>query len=329
MQLLRWVVAGMVVASSGAAAARIPHDVFVSASPDGTPWADTTRRIADKVTRLTGSKLRLRAMIGGIGGDEVESARLCVEGKIAMWGGTAGAMGNFVPELDAFELPYLFDDEATVDRVLRGPAVAEVRRILAKRGLVFYETMEIGWRSFAGKKPLRRPEDFAGLRVRSQPSALHVEMWKTLGALPKPLTVIDTLEALQSKSVEAFDNSPLYAFATGWVAEVSHYTMSRHSYQPGMALFCKGALERLSERERAALLVDAREESLRANAAVRELATQVEAQLAQTVKVQQLSPAERASLRERTRPVHAWYRKHRSGDAKALLEAIQRTVDGR
>ncbi len=321
--------AAIVLLGGSAAYARIPHDVFVSASPDGTPWADTTRRIADKVTRLTGNKLRLRAMTGGIGGDEVESARLCVEGKIAMWGGTAGAMGNFVPELDAFELPYLFDDEATVDRVLRGPAVAEVRRILAKRGLVFYESMEIGWRSFAGRKPLRRAEDFSGLRVRSQPSSLHVEMWRSLGATPKPLTVIDTLEALQSKSVEAFDNSPLYAFATGWVAEVSHYTMSRHSYQPGMALFCKGALDRLSERERAALLVDAREESVRANAAVRELATQVEGQLVQAVQVVPLSPAERAALRERTRSVHGWYRKHRSADAKALLEAIQRTIDAR
>lgn len=329
VRLLRLALAVGAVASSGVAVARIPHDVFVSASPDGTPWADTTRRVADRVTRLTGGKLRLRAMIGGIGGDEVESARLCVEGKIAMWGGTGGALGNFVPELDAFELPYLFDDEAAVERVLRGPALDEVRRILARRGLVLYETMEIGWRSFAARKPLRRPADFAGLRARSQPSSLHLEMWKALGAAPRSLTVIETLDALQLHLVEAFDNSPLYAFATGWINEVTHYTMTRHSYQPGFAIFCKGALDRLSERERGALLVGAREESLRANVAVRELSAQVEGQLAQALKVVPISGEERSTLRERTRSVHAWYRKHRSDDARTLLAAVQRAIDQR
>lgn len=304
---------------------------LATAAPDETPWAEAARSVADRVTRQSRGKLRVRPSTGAAAGDEVETVRRCARGELLMWGGSAGALATQAPELAVFELPFLFASEAEADLVLRdGRVLDQLRRVLVPRGLVYYTGTELGWRSFAGRRPLAAPSDFAGLLARAQPSPLHLELWRALGAQPLGVAAGDTGAALQLRRVEAFDASPLYAFATSWYQHTSHFTLTRHVYQPAFVAFCPGALDELGPAERARTLEGAEEEREACNRRVRGLEAEVLEQLRQAeVRLVEVTPAERAELRRRTRRVHDLFRASTSAAGRALLARIEALLAGR
>ena len=316
--------------AAGRAAAE-PARKFVLAAPEGSPWTDQAIAYAGTIARRTSGRVRMRVVPGGVAGDEVDTARACARGQLFAWGGSAGAFGRVIPELDALELPFLFDSEAEVDAILAGPPKDLLRRAFGRAGLTLAPVLsEVGWRSFAGRKPLRTVADFRGLRARSQESPIHLEMWRTLGARPHAISVLQTLSALQAGLVEAFDQSPVYMFATSWYQQGRVYSLSRHMYQPGIAVLCKGALESLPAGDRR-LVVELMGEAARSMIPkVRAVEKQVLDQLGrEAMQVVELAPAERAALRERTRPVAQAFRAGASPLGRELLEALERAIEAR
>ncbi len=315
---------------SGTAAAE-PVRKIVAAAPEGSPWGDGLVALARQIGERTAGRVKVRAVPGGLAGDEVETARMCAEGKLFGWAGSAGAFGRVLPELDALELPFLFDSQAEAEAALGGRPPASLVRAFERLGLTLVPYIgEVGWRSFAGKKALRALEDFRSLRVRSQESPIHLEMWRALGARPKAISVLETLSALQTGFVEAFDQSPVYMFATSWYQHGRVYTLSRHMYQPGIGVMCKGAHAALPAQDRRTVL-DAMGRTMHdAVARARELEGQVLAQLAADgVQIVQVSPAERAALRQHTRGVIDTFRQGASPLGRELLEALLKTRGGR
>jgi len=236
-----------------------------------------------------------------------------------------------VPELNALELPFLFDDDRQVAAALTGRPVSLLGRAFERAGVQLVpQFSEVGWRSFAGPKPLRTPEDLRGLRVRSQENPIHLDMWRAFGAQPKAISVLETLSALQAGVVQAFDQSPVYMFATSWYQHARVYTMSRHIYQPGVGVICKGALGGLSAADRR-LIVDVMVEELKVSEArVHELDQQVMAQLRhEGMQIVELTPAERAVLRQRTAPIIAGFRASTTPLGREILDAMQRATGAR
>ncbi len=309
--------------SAGAAAAE-PVRKIVAAAPEGSPWADGVVAFARQVTERTSGRLKLRAVVGGLAGDEVETARACAQGKLFAWTGSAGGFGRVIPELDALELPFLFEPQTGAEAIVQERSLGPLVRAFERAGLVLSPQLtEVGWRSFAGPRALRTPEDFRGLRVRSQESPIHLAMWRALGARPKAISVLETLSALQSGFVEAFDQSPVYMFATSWYHQARAYSLSRHMYQPGVVTLCKGA--GLSRQDTILLLGLMGQLTRESIARLRALEGQVLTQLAtEGVQIVELTPAERAVLRQRTRGVLGGFRESASPLGRELLDALLR-----
>ncbi len=327
---MRWALALAIAAWSGAAGAE-PVRKAVAAAPEGSIWGDDVIALARQITRQTAGRVKVRAVPGGVAGDEVETARACAEGKLFAWGGSAAGFAREIPELDLLELPFLFQDQAEADAILRDRPLGPFGRDVARAGLLLIPQLgEVGWRSFAGKKPLRAPEDFRGLRVRSQESPVHLATWHALGARPKAISVLQTLSALQTGFVEAFDQSPVYMFATSWYHQARAYSLSRHMYQPSIAVLCKGAAAGISPEDWR-LIVDLIGRTMRESVAkVRALEGQVLTQLAtEGVQIVELTPAERAVLRQRTRGVLDGFRETTSPLGRELLDALLKAKGSR
>ncbi len=306
-----------------------PPRKLVVAAPEGSPWVDAFEVHLRRITQRTEGRVRLRVFPGGVAGDEIETARACARGQVFAWGGSAGAFGRVVPELDALELPFLFDSDAEVDAVLAGRPLGLLGRVFSQVGLGLVPFLsEVGWRSFAGKKPLRTPADFHGLRVRSQESPIHLGMWRALGARPQALSVLETVSALEAGLVEAFDQSPVFMFATSWHQQARVYSLSRHMYQPGIIVLCKGALESLAPGDRR-LVTELLAESARSMVPrVRTLEKQVLAQLAhEGLQLVELTASERAVLRQRTRPILDTFRAGASPLGRELQGAVEHAIE--
>jgi len=209
-------------------------------APEGTPWEKQLKAFKKYAEKESGGRIKVKMFMGGSLGGEKALVRRVAQGSLEVFGGSAGAMGSLVDEMNVIESPFLFKDFAQADKVLDGPTKKLVTSILDKKGFVFAEWAENGFRSwFTKDKPIRTPADLKGLRMRAQESAVHIDTYKAFGASPVPIDITNVLTSLQTGVVDGFDNTPLYTFAASWYQAVKHATMSQHCYQPGVVVMSK------------------------------------------------------------------------------------------
>ena len=209
-------------------------------APADTPWAVWISQVQKRWQKESNNALKVKLYLGGKLGGEKEIIEETKRGTIQVFGGSVGAMAaQYVPELNVFELPFLFESDEEVDYVLNKMR-PQVKKLLDERGFIFSMWSENGWHGFASKeKCIDEPKDLKGLRMRSQESAIHLGTYKSLGATPVSIPVPEVLTALDVGVVDGFSNTPLFAFASGWFRPVKHFTYTRHIYQPGLIAVSK------------------------------------------------------------------------------------------
>jgi TRAP-type transport system periplasmic protein len=209
-------------------------------APDGTPWEKQLRKFKKRIEQRTNGRVQVKMFMGGALGGEKALVRRTAQGSIQVFGGSTAALGSLVPELNVIEAPFLFDTVEQADAKLDGAAKATVEQLVSKRGFQFGFWAENGFRSWYTKdRPIRKPEDLKGLRMRSQEAMVHLETYRSFGASPVPIDVTNVLTSLQTGVVDGFDNTPLFTFATSWYQAAKHLTLSQQAYQPGIVVYSK------------------------------------------------------------------------------------------
>jgi TRAP-type C4-dicarboxylate transport system substrate-binding protein len=279
---------------------------FGTPAPKGTPWSDQLEGIKKRVETATGQKLKIKLFLGSSLGGEVEMMDDLVKGQRIQGGGfstAAIAKSLDLPILELPELPFLFRNEKEADAVLDDVLYAPVTKALDAKGVTMYAWAENGWRSFATKGgPATTPAELQKYKMRAQESAVHLDMYKALGvqAVQKPLS--EVVPALNTNIVAGFDNTPLFSLAAGWMGPVSHYTLSRHIYQPAAVVYNKAFVNSLPADMKGLLLTDPTGEAKRGREKVRALEGQLLAQMTESGKtVVQLSEEQRAEFRKMCR----------------------------
>lgn len=211
-------------------------------APPGSPWADQLKRFKKDVQARTNGRVKVKLRLGR--GNERSLARRVQMGSMQSFAGSVGGMSSIVREVNVIESPYLFRDFVSADKALDDPAVTEqMKKILAKRGLIFGIWSENGYRSYFSRRPIRSPGDMKGIRFRSQESMVHVETYQAYRATPVPIDVANTLMSLQTGVVDGFDNTPLFAMAGTWYQGLKegerNLFLSRHCYQPALLVYSK------------------------------------------------------------------------------------------
>ncbi|MGB8224062.1 MAG: TRAP transporter substrate-binding protein [Polyangiales bacterium] len=210
--------------------------------PAGSPWALQLKRMKEYIEKETGGRVKVKLRLGG--SNERSLARRTQMGSKQGFAGSVGGLSSIVREVNVIEAPYVFDTFEQADKALDDPEVLrQVRAILEKQQLVFALWSENGFRSYFSRRVIRTPDDMKGVRYRSQEALAHVEAYRALGASPVTIDIANTMTSLQTGVVDGFDNTPLYAMASTWYQGLEdgqrHLFLSRHSYQPGIAVYSK------------------------------------------------------------------------------------------
>ncbi len=210
--------------------------------PGGSPWALQLKRLKKYIEEETGGRVKVKLRLGG--SNERSLARRTQMGSKQGFAGSVGGLSSIVREVNVIEAPYLFDTVEQADKALDDPEVLkQVRAMLKKQKLIFALWSENGFRSYFSRRPIRTPDDMKGIRYRSQEAIAHVEAYKALGASPVTIDIANTMTSLQTGVVDGFDNTPLYAMASTWYQGLDdgerNLILSRHSYQPGIAVYSK------------------------------------------------------------------------------------------
>lgn len=165
---------------------------------------------------------------------------------------STGPVGNFVPEVRAVDVPFLFRDYAHA----RGALDSEVGQgILAKfpaRGLVGVTWMENGFRHLTNsRREVATPADIRGLKVRTMENQVHMRAFSTLGALPTPMAFSELIPALQQGTVDGQEN-PIPVIVANNINQVQKYlSLTGHVYSPALLIGSPALWNRLNAADKA------------------------------------------------------------------------------
>lgn len=279
---------------------------FATVASPGTPWAEHANRIKKRVKKRTNGRVKIKLYLGGVLGGENSTASRCHRGGIAGWFGTAGALASIVPDLAALELPYLFPDLGTVDDILDNKIKTDVAQKLQKAGFKLLFFSENGYRSIGSDFGfIKRSEDLKGKKMRSQQLDVHQNTWRALGASPLPIPVTETLTLLRSTALDGFDNTPLCTFAASWQLAITHFTLTRHCYQPALAVMHLDTWKGLSKAVKKSIQGDANAESAFGREGVRAIRQQlIENFVSAGIQVHESTTSELQAFISATRPTH-------------------------
>ncbi len=161
-------------------------------------------------------------------------------GTIAMGVITNGPVANFLPEIAAFEMPFMFASPEEAYKVLDGPVGQKVLAKLDAINLKGLAYAERGFRNLTNsKKVVKTPADMAGLKIRVMENPVYIDTFKTLGTNAVPMAWTEALTALQQGTIDGQENpvNVIYSFKLN---ETQKYlTMTKHSYAPALFLMSK------------------------------------------------------------------------------------------
>lgn len=286
---------------------------FGTTAPDGTPWSDQLVDLKKRIQKESGGRVAVKMFLGSSLGSEVEMVEELAGGKgrIQAGGFSTAAVGQALdlPILELPELPFLFNSTAEADAVLDEVLYAPVDAALKTKNVMLYTWAENGWRSFAtkGDSAVRTPADLAKYKMRSQESDVHLNMYSALGVQAVKKPVAEVLPSLKTGIVSGFDNTPLFSLAAGWINAASHYTLSKHIYQPAAIVYSKTFYDSLPGDVQTIVMANHKEEAVRGRTGVRALESQLVSAIKDSgVEVVELSSEERSAFRKMCRKeVHA------------------------
>ena len=296
-------------------------------APKGTPWSALLAREKKRIQAESGGRIKVKTYLGGKLGNEGSLVRRCQQGKIGGIAVSNGAIGGAVPELYATELPYLFDSFKQVDRALDA-AVPLVRKLLAAKGFVFAMWGENGFRHFASKRKLfRAPSDLRGEKMRAQQAKPHLDMYRALGAAADPIPVGEVTSSLAAGTVNGYDNTLLYAYATQWHKEIKYVTKSSHIYQAAVVAWCKPWFDTLPPDLQQILLGQTAKDIKLGRASVRAMNKRLLKEYAKSgIEVHVLTAAEKAAFKRATQSATDKFLSSTSSQGRALYKVLKQNL---
>lgn len=281
---------------------------FSHVQPKESHMGFGAERFAELVAQKSGNKMKVKVYASGTLGGDLQTVSALQGGTIDLTTMPPGLLVGLKKEFGAFDLPFLFNDFAEADAVLDGPVGKQFMERLPQ-GLVGLAYWDHGFRNVSNnRRPIAKVEDFQGLKLRSLQAPLMLETFNALGANAVPLAFTELYSALETKAVDGQDN-PIVAFATNRFDEVQkHISTTRHVYNPLLVMVSAKSWEKLSADERKVLTDAATEARAEQRKVSREMEAKALAEIRKKgVTVTEVSPQERARMREQVKAVNDKY----------------------
>ena len=203
-----------------------------------------------KLAEVSDNQLQLAIYPSSQLGSERDLLELLQIGSLAMANVSVGPLEAFVPEMQVFSLPYVFDDNAHFWRVAKGELGKEL--LLSSlpvdlRGIAFFEA---GSRSFyTCPKSISAPDDLAGMKIRTMKSQSAVSLMRELGASATPISFGELYTALQQGIVDGAENSPITYYKARHYEICKNFTLDEHNTIPGIIMFSEKIWQGLSQQQ--------------------------------------------------------------------------------
>jgi tripartite ATP-independent transporter DctP family solute receptor len=223
--------------------------------PEGYPTVQAVEDMGKALSAATDGRLSIQMYASMQLGGEKEAIEQAQVGAIQLARVSVGALGPVVPDLNVFNLPFLFRNTAQMERVVDGPIGQELLDKVTDNPnthLVGLCWMDAGARNFYDtKKPIRSIADLRGLKIRVIGNPIFVDMMTALGGNGVAMGYDQVFSALQTGVVDGAENNPPSFYFDHHYEVAKYYTLTEHLIVPEILVFSRPSWDKLSPAHQA------------------------------------------------------------------------------
>ena len=233
--------------------------------PAGYPNVVAIENMGKKMEAATNGRIKFQMFPGSVLGGEKEMIEQTQVGAIQILRTSLGPIGPVVPDVNVFNMPFVFRNEAHMRAVIDGPIGQEMLdKITASPAkLVALGWMDGGSRSLYTKKPVRTPADLKGQKIRMMGNPLFVDTMNAMGGNGISMGYGEVFTALQTGIVDGAENNPPSLFtANHYQAGAKYYTQTNHLIIPEIFVMSKVTWDKLTPADQGLVKKFSREAQL-------------------------------------------------------------------
>jgi tripartite ATP-independent transporter DctP family solute receptor len=263
------------------------------------------QKFADLVAQRSGNKIKVKVYPNATLGGEVAIISAMQGGTVEMAAMATSQLVGVIKDFAALDLPFLFNNEQEVDRVVDGPVGKMFLDKMPEKGLIGLSWFEHGFRNLTNsRRPVTKLEEIQGLKIRVEQNAVAIDTWNALGANAVPMPFPELYTALEQKAVDGQEN-PYSTVDSSKFYEVQKYlSVTKHKYTPLVVTLSKKFWDQLSADEKKLIQDAATEAAVYQRKANRDLNEQYLQSLKKTgMQINEIPAAELPRMRAKVQPV--------------------------
>lgn len=216
------------------------------------PVSHGMEKFLKDVEEGTSGRVTGKVFHGGVLGSQPDAIEQVRVGAIDFGVFSLGPMGQAVPETNVVSLPFIFKNIDQMYRLMDGEAGDLIDAGMQKKGIVALGWYDAGARSFYNsKKPINKPEDVQGMKVRVMNNDLFVGMIESLGGNATPMAFAEVFQSLKTGVVDGAENNPPSYESTNHYEVAKYYSISQHLIIPECLCMSKRTWDALSDADKA------------------------------------------------------------------------------
>ncbi len=274
---------------------------------EDTPKGLAARRFASLMKQRTGGRVEVQVFPNGSLYTDYEELKALQEGYIQMIAPSLPKLSGLVPELEVFDLPFLYPSLDDYHRALDGEAGRQLFRMMGQKGLVPLAFWDNAFKQFTSSvRPIRMPSDLQNMRMRIMPSVVLDRQMSMLGAQPVEMPFNDVYLALEKRQLDGQENTISNIYTKRFYRVQKYMTISDHGYLGYVVVMNQEFWNRLPRDIQQTLLQTIRDVTVWE----RQIADQVnreqldEIRRCRCIAIHELTPAEKAVWQQFFQPLY-------------------------
>ncbi|WP_456022601.1 TRAP transporter substrate-binding protein [Pseudomonas protegens] len=226
---------------------------FADIHPAGYPTVVAEKSMGETLTKETNGELTFKYFPGGVLGSEKEVIEQMQVGAVQLSRVSLGIVGPVVPDVNVFNMPFIFRDQQHMRNVIDGPVGDEILGKITNSefGLVALAWMDGGTRNIYTKKPVRKLEDLKGMKIRVQGNPMFIDMMNAMGGNGIAMDTGEIFSALQTGVIDGAENNPPTLLEHNHFQNAKFYSLTGHLILPEPIVMSKITWEKLTPDQQA------------------------------------------------------------------------------
>ncbi len=276
------------------------------------PWGEAAIKFADLLKERTQGRINVKNYFAGqlFAGKQTNEFLLLNQGVADFALGSTINWSPQVKELNLFAMPFMYPSYKALDGVENGEPGQRLWKLIESKGVIPLAWGENGFREITNsKRPVRKPEDLEGLKIRVVGSPIFIDTFRALGANPVNMNWGEAQTAFQQGTVDGQENPVVSVIQPFKLWSVhKNITLWHYAIDPLILGVSKITWDSLTPADREIVKKTAVEvmawQKAGARAGLDGSLEAVEALKKNGMEVVTLSPAELAAFRAKTKPVY-------------------------